>query len=259
VEVLGTSSLLTCYDLKELLFPRVAPRAVLPKMFRKAREDAAKGDGCPQRHPKIKTSAPHAHADDAVVANLTAALWQLDPLEWRGEYDAWFQLATACRFLGIDRADFVAWSVSDPHYAADARLIERIWDSAKPAHGGALFAALKGAGIKVTERAHKSASPSLYLEVHLTSTTTAKSRDWRSRFNSILSTLRPTERSLFCVACMVAELMAELGKPKPSVAMQLLEGECRGNGLWRMLGPDEVKRTITNGFRWVEEKLLTET
>src|SRR6266849_291129 len=38
VEVLGTSCLLTCYDLEELRFPHVAPRAVLPEMFWKPRD-----------------------------------------------------------------------------------------------------------------------------------------------------------------------------------------------------------------------------
>ena len=41
VEVLGSSSLLTCYDLEELAFPRVAPRAKLPKMFWQARDGSA--------------------------------------------------------------------------------------------------------------------------------------------------------------------------------------------------------------------------
>jgi Bifunctional DNA primase/polymerase, N-terminal len=253
VEVLGSSCLLTAYDLEELLFPRVAPRAVLPRMFWRPKANLSS-----QEHLKIKRSAPHT--DDAVeVANLTAALWQLDPCEWRGEYDAWFQLATACRFLGIARAEFVGWSVSDPHYAADVRLIERIWDSARPVHGGAFFAALKAAGIKVTEGTHKAAEPCLYLEVPLTARATASAvaRDWRSRLDGILRTLRPTERSLFCVACMVAELMAEIGKPKPGIAMQLLEGASAG--LRKTLGAEEVRRTITNGFRHVEEKLLSET
>src|SRR5215469_4854938 len=39
VEILGTSCLLTCYDLEELKFPHVAPRAVLPEMFRQPRAE----------------------------------------------------------------------------------------------------------------------------------------------------------------------------------------------------------------------------
>ena len=45
VEVLGTSALLTAYDLDELLFPRVAPRAVLPKTFWGKREGEAPSKG----------------------------------------------------------------------------------------------------------------------------------------------------------------------------------------------------------------------
>jgi hypothetical protein len=34
--------------------------------------------------------------------------------------------------------------------------------------------------------------------------------------------------------------------------------EAASSGLRKTLGPDEVKRTISNGFRHVEEKLLGE-
>jgi hypothetical protein len=96
VEVLGTSSLLTCYDLDELLFPRVAPRAVLPKMFWKAKgEDGSKGV------PINKTREEHAAIDAAMVATLTDALFRLDVEDWRGRHDEWLALANGCKFEGI--------------------------------------------------------------------------------------------------------------------------------------------------------------
>jgi hypothetical protein len=89
VEVLGEGCLLTCYDLEELKFPHVAPRAVLPKMFWKPRD----GVGI-KRDPDNKRSAP---ADIALVPDLTAALRKIDPCDYRGEHDAWLALMSACR------------------------------------------------------------------------------------------------------------------------------------------------------------------
>ena len=40
------------------------------------------------------------------------------------------------------------------------------------------------------------------------------------------------------------------------MAQTLLIGAAQGNGLWRKLGKEGVKRTIANGLRHVEEKLL---
>ena len=55
---------------------------------------------------------------------------------------------------------------------------------------------------------------------------------------------------------MVGEVMAECKKPTPSVAVKLLVGAAKDSGLWRQLGADEVRRTIANGLRHVEEKVL---
>jgi hypothetical protein len=61
---------------------------------------------------------------------------------------------------------------------------------------------------------------------------------------------------LFSVACVVAEVIAEVGKPKPAVGRQLLEGACPK--LIKEIGIDEVRRTIANAYRHVEEKFLGE-
>jgi hypothetical protein len=63
------------------------------------------------------------------VASLHEALAKLDPKAWRGDHDGWLELMTACRFVGIAREDFIAWSISDPHYAGDAEVIARKWES----------------------------------------------------------------------------------------------------------------------------------
>jgi Bifunctional DNA primase/polymerase, N-terminal len=144
VEILGSSCLLTVYDVDEILFPRVAPRAVLPEVFRKP---YARPDG----NPRIKREAIVAPQGDVAavdVADATAALWRMDPCDWRGDYDGWFHLAGACKAVGISGREFVRWSGSDPQYAADGRAVERIWDSAIGAHGGALWAALAARHIR---------------------------------------------------------------------------------------------------------------
>jgi hypothetical protein len=195
----------------------------------------------------------------ATDADLTAALWKLDPVRWRGKYKAWLMLMTACRFVGIAREDFVEWSTGDPDYSGDGDEIARLWEYTKPRHGGALFEALSEAGITITSiTPTKQPSPGVHVTAALTADRprSAPGRDWRSRWDNILRTLRPTENSLFTVACMVGELMAEIGKPKLSVSVGLLEKAAQANGLWRMLGPDQVRRTIGNGLHHVEKKVL---
>ena len=86
----------------------------------------------------------------AEVAELTEALAKLDPTEWRGQFDRWFVLMAACRFVGIDRDAWIEWCLRDPHYAGDAEVIARQWEGLAPTHGGAFWAALSEAGIKIT-------------------------------------------------------------------------------------------------------------
>jgi hypothetical protein len=87
--------------------------------------------------------------DPVVVANLTEALRQLDPVGWNEDWKGWFELLMGCKFVGISLADFIEWSTSDPDYADDAGEIARQWRSVEPRHGGAFYAALKVRGITV--------------------------------------------------------------------------------------------------------------
>ena len=61
---------------------------------------------------------------------------------------------------------------------------------------------------------------------------------------------------LFWLACIFGEVMAECKRPTVSVAVKLLEGAAKESGLWQRIGADEVRRTIANGLRHVEEKVL---
>ena len=259
VEVLGTSSLLAAYDLEELLFPRIAPRAVLPNVFWGPMA-SSQGNLRIKREKKERAVADAAVAVE--VANLTAALWQMDPCEWREDYDGWFHLLVGCQALGIARAEFVRWCVTDPDYAADARVIERIWRSAKPKHGGAFFAALKVRGIRIAKGDGSAPEASLYPAVPLAASPSSAvaasvTRDLQHRSAGLLAWLGrdPTEPTLFRVACVFGEIIAE-GRLKPWVAQSLLIGAAQSNGLWRELGKEGCKRTIANGLRHVEEKFL---
>jgi hypothetical protein len=149
VEVLGPGSLIAVYDAKEWAWPdpptlRTKIRAPLPEVFWKPRDRRAANSG------PIKKAEGSAQSHDAVeVAGLLAALRQLDPLEWRHEYAEWFALMTAYKFVGIEREDFVEWSIGDRYYAKDAGRIRRMWKDCVPQHPGALLKALKERGIRV--------------------------------------------------------------------------------------------------------------
>jgi hypothetical protein len=257
VEVLGSGCLLTVYDVDAILYPRVAQRAVLPEVFRRPFE--GKDAERPERHPinNLEREVQHTTAEVAVVRD---ALFALDPLRWRGEHDAWLSLANAAKWEGVSEDDWVTWSLGDEFYRRDERLIRRKWWSLTPKHSGALWAALSEAGIKVR---HPSAgygtrSATVIDEVPYPASGEGKgqpTRDWRARVDSILRVLErdQTERTLFFVACIVAEVIAEVGKPKPAVGRQLLEGACPK--LIAEIGIAEVRRTIANAFAHVANKL----
>jgi hypothetical protein len=203
------------------------------------------------------TSLPHPWHSAAVVEDFTVALRKLDPIAWRNNngseegYLGWLALMSACKAAGIAVEDFVEWSTQDPHYANDGEVIARKWESVEPKHDGVLRAALKKAGINIKAKEGKESvgvplvakpTPTRNL-VHRTSALL----DWLDR--------EPTEQRLFNVACVFDEIVAER-KMKVDVAMKLLKSACGGNGLRKLLGEDGVRRTIANGLRHVEEKLL---
>jgi Bifunctional DNA primase/polymerase, N-terminal/Primase C terminal 2 (PriCT-2) len=253
VEILGSSCLLTVYDVEELLFPRVAPRAILPEVFTKpSNEEGLKRNRINNRRPLQARAA----RDAVEVADLTAALRKLDPRDF-SDYHEWFALMTGASYVGISERDWVDWSTGDPDYAADGPIIRKMWRKLDPYHGGAFWAALKGAGIRIAKRGP------LINEVPLNSGHTP-TRNLRRRLWSIQRHVeqaqgRERERALFCGACTCAEIIAEpKSKLTPSNAKALLVSAAHVNGLLREIGKDEVHRTISNGLRWVEEKLLAQ-
>jgi hypothetical protein len=189
------------------------------------------------------------------VASLHDALAQLDPIAWRSDHDGWLELMTACRFAGIARKDFIAWSISDPHYAGHAEVIGVKWDSTQPKHGGALFAALKTAGIKVRPSRH---GPSARVELSANPSSNP-TRNLKPRVDCIQRRVERErgnnrEPMLFWAACKMAEIVAE-GKLKLWVAQGLLESACRSNGLWRE-DAEGCRKTMASAFRTVERRIL---
>ena len=180
------------------------------------------------------------------------ALRKMNPVDWRGDFKGWFALAGACKAVGMAREDFVAWSIGDEEYVERREEIERIWECVQGAHGGALWQALSERGIRLTTKMFLSEVP------YPASGISQPTRNWRARIDSILRVLErdQIERMLFSVACVVAEVIAEVGKPKPAVGRQLLEGACPK--LIKEIGIDEVRRTIADAYRHVEEKFLGE-
>jgi hypothetical protein len=193
---------------------------------------------------------------------LREAFLQLDPIAWRNtdgteaNYLRWFHLLMGCKAAGITLEDFVQWCTQDPKYRNDGRAIARKWESARVLHCGALMAALKEAGIKVrpTEHNNERGQVPLY---HNTSLRHPQV-DWCKRFNGTVRWLErhPTEADLFSASCLIAEIIIDNGKPKPSIATDLLLAACKRNGLTSLLGAEVCREKIVKAFRHVEEKNL---
>jgi hypothetical protein len=188
-----------------------------------------------------------------VVPGAQAALEQMDPCVFR-EHDRWFALMMGCKAVGIARDVFVEWSVGDEAYADHAELIRTRWNSVTVLHAGAFYAELKLAGIRLQ------ASNTFELGEHpVRAPVTPTTRNPSARFKVLIRELERDGREdlLFWTACRFAEMVAE-GWPKVGVAQRMLEQACKDNGLWRALGADGCRQTITNAFRNVEEELLGE-
>src|SRR5262249_42461564 len=162
--------------------------------------------------------------------------FELDPIGWRNTghsaegYLRWFALMGACKAAGIGVEDWVKWSVQDPVYAGHGDLIARLWRGAMAKHSGALWLAMKEAGLRIGRQGRKELTEVPYRHPsHL---------DWRIRFTGIIEWLRnhKTERDLFSASCLVAEIIAQHHKPKPSLAVDFLERAAKGNGLLEGLG-----------------------
>jgi hypothetical protein len=89
-------------------------------------------------------------------------------------------------------------------------------------------------------------------------------RDFRTRVKAVMRVLEQAQEGnrnacLYWSACRFAEIVAE-GLMTPSVALTLLEGACKVNGLWRNVGkaqndgPEACKATIVSAFARIEHE-----
>lgn len=102
-------------------------------------------------HNTLPSSLP----PNKVVAELTKALFKLDPVQWRSEgsqesCDQWLWLMIACKAVGISREDWIDWCAGDEWYAGAGDEIGRKWDGVVAAHSDALFKALAAGGIRLS-------------------------------------------------------------------------------------------------------------
>jgi hypothetical protein len=244
-EVLGLGRFVVGYEVPE------GPMPVLPEVF----------------WPKRSEVYPRTVGVDApvVVANWTAALRVMNPLDWRTQvsdpdrsYAKWFALVGACKAVGIARADFVEWSIGDPAYANDRLAIERIWDSARGEHGGALKGALIARGITVQQAVLQPPHPKVHPTPLMPPLMPKSARSVGARLNGIRDGfLRdPTEPRLFSWSCLLAEVLLSEKLGPLSKYRGFLEGAAMSTPLWTMLGPEGVRRTVDRAFAHVEAQAV---
>jgi hypothetical protein len=213
--------------------------------------EAMGGEIGSHRNPRHSLSHPHDPAphDPVWVADLTAALRRMNAEDWRGQWGEWFELLMACKYVGITLTDFTEWCVSDPQYADEADEIARQWHTVVPKHGGAFWRELSRRKIKIgVDGLNMSEVPVIH----------SRTLNPTARINRTISAIDrdPTEHCLFWAACLCAEIVHEC-KLKPSHIMNLIAGNAYP-ALHKTLGKGNIRRTISNAFRHVEEKYLAE-
>jgi hypothetical protein len=209
-------------------------------------------------------------AEDA--AALAEALNKIDPVDFHGgsleRFQRWLGLLTACKFGGITRDAFIAWSTRDPTYANDGPTIARMWASAKPEHAGLLHAALSERGIKVRAKPSRATSHTHYIIRDPSFAANSnpgvpspkayprrKTIYWPGRVANATANIhqRPDDDTLYAWACVVAETHFECGKPTRAFAEELLE-----KAAWKLIrerGIDAVRRTIRRAFDHVSRQM----
>jgi hypothetical protein len=159
------------------------------------------------------STLPSSAPPDAVVAELTAALFQLDPEDWRSEgsqesYDAWLGLMMACKAAGISEDDWVEWCMGDECYAGDEDEIRRKWEGVPARHADALFKALRGIRLSREVQEWRSAGVPLLPPATPTLPATRPPANVGRRSDGLLRWLRrnATADGLFSAACLFAEM-----------------------------------------------------
>jgi Bifunctional DNA primase/polymerase, N-terminal len=208
-------------------------------------------------HSISLSSVPLSVPPNVAVAELTAALFKLDPVEWRAEgdtsrYDAWLALMMACKAAGISKEDWVAWCIGDMCYSDDADEIGRKWDGIPARNADALFKVLAQSGIQLSMQVWEWRSAG----VHTIKRTQAQAKipaklpvNIRSRTSGLLRWLSRNAAGdgLFSVAC----LFAELGLTQ-DLTTKLVNGNLPA--LRKSLGEAEVSYQIARAYSHIQSK-----
>jgi hypothetical protein len=203
----------------------------------------------------LPSSLPHSLPPDAVVAELTKALFKLNPVEWRSEgsqesYNSWLWLMIACKAAGINREDWVEWCVGDENYADDGDEIGRKWDGVTASHSDALFKALAKGEIGLSREVTKWRSVGVHLSAKVAPELKRKPPpNLHSRSDGLLRWLSQngTGDGLFSAAC----LFSEMGLTQ-ATATKLISGNLPS--LRKALGDAEFTRQIERASAYIAAK-----
>jgi hypothetical protein len=228
----GNGKFVAAYALE----PFIAAAPVLPPDLLERLPKAVRPSSVPQACVVVATGG------------LLDGLRSMDPREWNGEHDEWRDLMGACKAVGIDREDFVAWSIGDPDYRNEASHIRHEWGTLRAEHGGAFYKALSQRGIKVRKQNDEVRSVELKQTVPAVRPRAMPDPRWRNRFEGIRRWLRghPTEADLFSAACLAAEIA-----PSTAAVKKLLLEDCRASGLVALLSEDGCCETIEKAFEHI--------
>ena len=187
------------------------------------------------------------------VAELTKALFKLDPVQWRSEgsqesCDQWLWLMIACKAVGISREDWIDWCAGDEWYAGAGDEIGRKWDGVVAAHSDALFKALAAGGIRLSRGVAEWRSVGLHLKAPAPPNSKPPA-NLKSRSDGLLRWLSRNQSGdgLFSAAC----LLCKLGLSQDT-ATRLVSGNLPS--LRRDLGDAEFTYQITRTYAWVSKE-----
>jgi Bifunctional DNA primase/polymerase, N-terminal/Primase C terminal 2 (PriCT-2) len=195
---------------------------------------------------------------DAVIAELTTALFQLDPCEWRSDGDqegylAWLGLMMACKAAGIAKEDWLEWCALDECYADAGEEIGRKWDGAPARHSDALFKALAQAMPRVRLSRQvaewRSAGAHISAKAGLSAKAGKPPANLQSRSSGLMNWLSKnlSGDGVFSAACLLAELNVT-----QATATKLILGNFPS--LRKSLGEAEVCYQIGRAFDHINAK-----
>jgi hypothetical protein len=209
---------------------------------------------------KVERTRPQATMQHRGLIGGPGVLAKLNVLDY-GEHDDWLRLMMACHAAGIDKEEFIDWSVGDPKYSQHAEVISRRWDSLEIVGGvtpRALRVELRLAQLNRGVCPKHPCTPAQWACLWQGPHEFTRTINVQSRVNYYLSAIKGDEKELFKSACAIREIIAE-DLISPSVAIQLLESSWpieNGAKAWPLTSLQAVRRVIASGFQVMENDRL---